>query len=795
MTLDDLAAKLRGRRSGHGWSCHCPSHDDKSPSLWISAKDDGSLFVKCQAGCSSEQVLAALDQKGWLNGFKSFKPATPLSKDQHKRQKFLDECIPVWGTVGEKYLQGRGLTALPPSVVFHPKAKELMGIWYPAIVAKVQRPDGVVTSYQCTYLKADGSDAREIFGAKRRQTFGSLEGGAVVFPGAVTPMVIAESWETAATVWEATGRMVLAALGLTNASKLELPDGAEVWLAGEADEPGSQAAETQTKVIASLQRKKHIVRVMTPTPYAGIKGTDWSDVAQREGLGAVTAAWTSVPDKVKTPAELAADAANHTAEVAAGMDDTGGTAGGSSGNGADWLLDLNKKHAVVMVGGKTRIMNEEPNAEGDLETTYSSAEDFRLRYNNQQVTMFDAAGNAAVVRKGDGWLNSPARRQYDAVVMWPGNKDKRFYNLWRGFAFEPKPGNWDLFKQHILDNVVSGVQEHFEYLLGWMAWGVQKLNVKPEVAIVLQGGKGTGKTFFADAYGKIFGRHYLTVSDRRHLVGNFNRQLQDKVLVFGDEAVWAGDRQAESPLKTMITSKTMRIESKGVDVVEIKSCHRVILASNADWVVPASFDERRFAAFRLSEAQKQNGAYFKAIDKQMADGGYEAMLHELLEMDISGYDPRDVPVTEALTEQKIVSMDPLYQWWQDKLLEGTLAIENFEFGKRVPVIWLHHDYLRSTSKLRKNYLEDKVSFGRKFKQMLETGSKGKWKAHQFEMRYRMPDMRDDALQRMTCRELPTLEAARKWFEVLIKAPVDWEASTMLRDDEHPGYLDDAGIPF
>jgi DNA primase len=62
MTIEELVVHLRGRRSGHGWSCHCPSHEDKTPSLWVSQKDDGGIFVNCQAGCSSEQVLAALDQ-------------------------------------------------------------------------------------------------------------------------------------------------------------------------------------------------------------------------------------------------------------------------------------------------------------------------------------------------------------------------------------------------------------------------------------------------------------------------------------------------------------------------------------------------------------------------------------------------------------------------------------------------------------------------------------------------------------------------------------------------------------
>lgn len=44
--------------------------------------------------------------------------------------------------------------------------------------------------------------------------------------------------------------------------------------------------------------------------------------------------------------------------------------------------------------------------------------------------------------------------------------------------------------------------------------------------------------------------------------------------------------------------------------------------------------------------------YFAAIDEQMNDGGQAALLHLLLNRDISKFNPRDVPQTDALAEQK-----------------------------------------------------------------------------------------------------------------------------------------------
>ena len=56
-----LISKLPGaKKSGAGWSCRCPAHDDQQASLSVSAGDDGTALVKCHAGCDTSALLAAL---------------------------------------------------------------------------------------------------------------------------------------------------------------------------------------------------------------------------------------------------------------------------------------------------------------------------------------------------------------------------------------------------------------------------------------------------------------------------------------------------------------------------------------------------------------------------------------------------------------------------------------------------------------------------------------------------------------------------------------------------------------
>lgn len=63
MTAAELARALNGRRSGQQWAACCPAHDDAEPSLTIGDGEHG-VVVRCHAGCSQSQVLAALRNRG-----------------------------------------------------------------------------------------------------------------------------------------------------------------------------------------------------------------------------------------------------------------------------------------------------------------------------------------------------------------------------------------------------------------------------------------------------------------------------------------------------------------------------------------------------------------------------------------------------------------------------------------------------------------------------------------------------------------------------------------------------------
>lgn len=360
------------------------------------------------------------------------------------------------------------------------------------------------------------------------------------------------------------------------------------------------------------------------------------------------------------------------------------------------LRELNERHAVVAnYGGKCRVIEEVRDATtGRPRLTSQSFEDFGNRYMNRRVEVGrNKAGLPVHEPLGKWWLSHPMRRQYDRVVFAPGREIEGAYNLWHGFDCEARPGDCSLFLDHVLQNVCGGNESYRDYLINWMATAVQRPDSPGYTAIVLRGRRGTGKSFFAKTFGSLWGRHYLPVSDPKHLVGSFNAHLRDCVVLFGDEAFYAGDRRHESILKTLVTEETISIEAKGLDMEPAKNYLHILMASNDHWVVPAGADERRFFVLDVADSRAQDGAYFGAIQEQLKSGGREALLHLLLTRDLSRFEVRAVPRTRALQEQKELSLDAEAEWWYAKLLAGRL-LPTQEGWERVLQDDLQYDYIQ-----------------------------------------------------------------------------------------------------
>ena len=192
------------------------------------------------------------------------------------------------------------------------------------------------------------------------------------------------------------------------------------------------------------------------------------------------------------------------------------------------------------------------------------------------------------------------------------------------------------------------------------------------MAVVLRGLKGTGKGMVGQMLMRIFRNHSLHITNSKHLVGNFNAHLVDALFLFLDEAYWAGDKQGEGTLKALITERSLMIEPKGVDCFQMPNRLKILMASNTEWVVPASADERRYFVLDVSDCRKGDEAYFSKLAAAIEGDELAAFLDYLLSLDLAGFDHRNPPHTDGLNKQKLIGAESFVRYWYDCLASGFL---------------------------------------------------------------------------------------------------------------------------
>lgn len=430
------------------------------------------------------------------------------------------------------------------------------------------------------------------------------------------------------------------------------------------------------------------------------------------------------------------------------------------------LRELNERYAVISnFGGKCRIVERiQDDALKRSRITKQSFEDFRNSYMHQVVECgVDAKGNPKYMPLGNWWLSNPNRRQYRTLTFAPGRDVKDGYNLWQGFAVNAKPGDCSMFLDHIKRNICNGNEEHYAYLLNWMARAVQHPATPGEVGVAFRGAMGVGKSIVAKIFGHLWGPHYMVVSNSSHLVGNFNAHLRDVCFLFADEAFFAGDKKHRSVLRSLITDQLIPLESKGVDVEMGPNYLHIMMASNERHLLPAGEDERRWLVLDVAKGNHQDSRFFGKMMEQMTSGGYEALLHELLTRDISHFNVRDVPKTEALQEQKLLSLEAMEQWWYTKLQHGRILEEHAVWEREVLKQALIQDFTEEMRQWNVQRRGNPVQLGR-FLAHIVPGVETKQVVKSLRVHLGNGIMADEEAKRHYHYCLPSLETCRKAWE-------------------------------
>lgn len=355
---------------------------------------------------------------------------------------------------------------------------------------------------------------------------------------------------------------------------------------------------------------------------------------------------------------------------------------------ARWIARLNRDY-FICGGGRTRVVQERFISElntWDYNAWYSSArnfEEFNALFLHEQIEVGRKPNGVVIFSTPSAlWVKHPKARRYPkGMVFKPGGDvQEGEFNLWRGFGVEPRQGDWSLLKEHLRHIWCRDDPIAFHYLLGWLAHLVQKPMEKPGVMVaVLNEEEGVGRGIFGHALLHLMGTHGVYLQSAGQVLHRFNIFLLDKLLCFADETAFPGDKRNAGWLKAMITERRLMLEGKGTPLQQAISFLRFLIFTNDDWVVQASLTSRRYFVLNPSPERMQDHVYFAAIQTQLEAGGYEAMLYDLLHFDLSGFNPREAPATDALLQQRALSLKDEQAWVVEVLARGYVLRSEQEY--------------------------------------------------------------------------------------------------------------------
>lgn len=282
-----------------------------------------------------------------------------------------------------------------------------------------------------------------------------------------------------------------------------------------------------------------------------------------------------------------------------------------------------------------------------------------------------------------GYANRSPIRTYGCVRAEPidYSDNSRVFNIWQGFTIASFVATEDidyqdtLIKQHIDKIICAGNQESQEYVHKYIAHIIQKPYEVPGVCLFLYSSKrGIGKGLFCEVLQALTGyEKYIQIDSMiNFLEDKFNSELVGRLICHFDEGSTKGlTLDQANRLKSMITTKTGRINGKGVDAYVGNNFLRYIISSNYENAIYIEPDERRYLALEVSNERWRDHAYMERLSAEILNKNViRAMYDYYAALDISDWNPSKFPVTDLFKRIKVASFNSAWRFVIDELIDS-----------------------------------------------------------------------------------------------------------------------------
>ena len=316
------------------------------------------------------------------------------------------------------------------------------------------------------------------------------------------------------------------------------------------------------------------------------------------------------------------------------------------------------------------------------------------------------------------WCEWSNRREVRAIGFDPREQpNDDIFNLWNGFniskeeADEFNEEDAEPILEHIRKSWCNHDENAFEYVMNYLSHIIQKPHIKMGVLLALQSKEGGGKGIILDIIGRIIGDdHYCQNSNAKFLFGDFNGQLEGKILVNLDEAFWGGDKQLEGIVKNKITERRQTINKKNKENYVIDDYANYIITTNNDWFCGVNQDSRRVYCLELNNFLSGRMTQEKEdYVKKILDIPIESFAKVLYNRDISDFNARIFKKTNLLQKQVERNWNSVLSWWNEVIQEGGFNYQGsfIEWGKLWNEDDSYEDPRKSGTKIKKKGEDEK----------------------------------------------------------------------------------------
>jgi hypothetical protein len=276
------------------------------------------------------------------------------------------------------------------------------------------------------------------------------------------------------------------------------------------------------------------------------------------------------------------------------------------------------------------------------------------------------------------WLLDENIRFYNNVDYYPTMNmcPKNTFNLWNDFPIKniPLDNDADTSLLHLhLKTLLNEDEIDIEWFLNWLAHIVQFPHKKTEVAVVLYDKQfGTGKSMIAEEFlKKIIGIRKMIITCKTDKVFGKFTNTQGKLLCVLNEASGKETFELNEVIKESITGKTIEMEKKGIDSIQISDYLNYIITTNNLNCIKLEEGDRRFMVFNTSSKMKGDVEYFNKLASVLDDDVIMRKFYEeLMNRDLSKFnasrDRQNNKIMDIMKEHNVDVVLEFINYWKQE---------------------------------------------------------------------------------------------------------------------------------